>query len=90
MRDADDVGLSLESWLVANESTASIEVSLDGRTWSAIGVPPPADEWLMINVDLSPYAGQIVHVRLQFEAVRPRPGRAADIWGIRDVRVTRR
>ncbi len=90
LRDADDVGLSLESWLVANESTASIEISLDGRTWSAIGVPPPTDEWLMINVDLSPYAGQVVHVRMRFDGVAPRLGRAADIWGIRDVRVTTR
>ncbi len=90
LRDADDVGLSLESWLVASESTASIEISLDGTTWTAIGVPPPADEWLMITVDLSPYAGQIVHVRMQFDGAAPRPGRAADVWGIRDIRVTRR
>jgi N-acetylneuraminic acid mutarotase len=87
---ANDVSLRLESWLRADESTAWIEVSVDGRTWSSIGVLVPAEEWTSIDVDLAAYSGQIVHVRMRFDGVQPRFGMAPDFWGIRNVVVTRR
>ncbi len=73
LREVTDARLSLGSWLTAFGSAASVQVSTDGVTWQVVKALGAADG--SMDVDLSPFAGQVVWVRVVFEAVGapPRP-----------------
>lgn len=87
LREATDARLHFRSSLTSRASTASVQVSLDGVTWQSL-TAVPAGDGVLIDVDLSAFAGQIVWLRFVFDAVAPpTPGGLPDVWVIDAVEV---
>jgi hypothetical protein len=83
--DADAARLTLESKLSSRSSAASVEVSRDGRTWSALAAVPASDDWIAVTVDLSEYLGSVVYVRFVYETSAP--AGASGQWWLRHITV---
>jgi Tol biopolymer transport system component len=82
LTQAPGARLLFASQLRASRSRASVEVSLDGVNWQTLAPVPSSDEWQTLDVDLGSLAGQIVHLRIVFDA-----GSADDALSVRDVSV---
>jgi hypothetical protein len=83
LRSATTASLHFDSLLLARRSVASVQVSVDGRNWQTLLIVPASDDWLSIDVDLSPFAGQLIFLRFVFDAQAPEPGLTADSWLLR-------
>ena len=82
LTQASGARLLFESQLRASRSRALVEVSVDGVEWQTLASVPSSDDWQTLAVDLGALAGQIVHVRIVFDA------RAIDdALAVRDVSV---
>ncbi len=64
LRDTAEAQLHLLARFAARDATATLEVSLDGMTWTKLAVVPASNEGVNLELDLSPFAGAIVHLRL--------------------------
>ena len=85
---ATEARLTFASWLSTRESTASVEVSLDGGgTWVAVAEVAASETWVPIDVDLSAYVGQVLDVRFVFDAVAPADPATPDSWRVDEVDV---
>jgi hypothetical protein len=82
-----DARLRFDSWLVSQRSTAEVQVSVDGVTWTRLTTIPTTAGWTSLHIDLSAFAGQHVYIRFVFDAVAPEPGLQADVWIINSIRV---
>jgi hypothetical protein len=87
LRNAASASLRFESRLLAETSTALVQVSMDGHTWQTFAVVPAGSDWLTVDVDVSAFAGQVFYVRFVFDAVTPANGAPADLWQIRTISV---
>jgi hypothetical protein len=66
---------------VSRASTVSVQGSTDGTSWQALMDVPAIDDWSVIDVDLRPFAGQVVWLRFVFDAVQSRmPDDPPDTW----------
>jgi hypothetical protein len=75
--------LQFWSWLTTSTSTARVEISVDGRTWQPLTDVPATDDWALIDIDLSAFAGQVIWIR--FAATGPDGAPATDLtWLLRD------
>jgi hypothetical protein len=79
--------LAFESSLEGTGTTGLAQVSLTGVDWITIAEVSPSSEWTTIDVDLSAFAGEIVQVRLVFDAPRRLPDPASDRWRVRNLRL---
>ncbi len=61
--EASAVRLTFESRFFTDEPAMEIQISLDGVTWTTIALVP-FNDWTILTLDLSAYAGEIVHLRL--------------------------
>jgi hypothetical protein len=86
LRGATTARLAFASSLATPSGEAEVQVSLDGEDWTTVARVPPGDAWTDVDVDLSEYAGQWIHVRFVYH---PAGGETA-IWRVGDVRVTRK
>ena len=82
--------LTFQSQFTGDRSTALAQVSLDGTSWLTVANLPATADWTTIDLDLSAFAGNIVQVRLVFDAAEPPPGLPPDRWRVRHVRLHRR
>ena len=87
LRQAASARLRFESRLIARDSTARVQVSVDGQTWQDLEAVPPSQDWVQLDIDLSPFAGQVIYLRFAFDAVAPMDGSAPDVWQIMGVTV---
>jgi hypothetical protein len=79
--------LTARSWLTARESTASVQVSLDGGVqWLQLIEVPTSATWTPIALDLSAYAGRLVHVRFVLDPAEPADADAGS-WRVDDVHI---
>jgi hypothetical protein len=91
LRDATSAMLRFESRLSSGLSTALVEVSRDGLTWTAVGVVPPSDDWTNVAVDLSAFAGDVIFVRFVYAGVAPGLGATSnEAWYLSGVSVDTR
>ncbi len=89
LRDAADARLQFRSWLISRASTAAVQVSTDGVTWQTVAAMPATDEWMVVDIDLSPLAGRIVWIRFLFDAIaRATNVVPPDVWSIDQVDLT--
>ena len=89
LRDAADARLQFRSRLISRASTAAAQVSTDGVTWQTVAAMPATDEWMVVDIDLSPLAGRIVWIRFLFDAIAPATNVVPpDVWWIDQVDLT--
>jgi len=84
LRDFASARLTFDSWLTAARSEATVEVSAGSSDWMPIFRVPSTEIWSPMAVDLTPYAGAVVQVRLVFDAQEPS---ASDFWHIDNLQV---
>jgi hypothetical protein len=61
--DGPAARLTFDAWFEAS-SSATVEISLDGTTWETIATSPVTSHWGRFDVDLSPWAGRIIYIRI--------------------------
>ena len=57
-----------QSWLTSHSARARVQVSVDGTSWDTTTIVLPSDTWVPVTIDLTPYAGQRIRVRLVLDA----------------------
>ncbi len=67
LRGAESAQLRFASWRAGASSRAAVQVSLDGVTWITLGQVPESDRWTDVELDLSPFAGELIRLRFVFE-----------------------
>ena len=55
--------LQFSSWRSGDSGSASVQVSLDGVSWTTLDLVPPTGEWTAIELNLDAFAGHLVFVR---------------------------
>jgi hypothetical protein len=81
--DGGPATLEFDSRLSAGQARATVEVSQDGRTWSAVALVPPSSEWTAMSVDLSQFAGSVIYVRFVYDGGSS--AMEAEQWALRNV-----
>lgn len=81
------VHLTFQSLLHSQHSTAAVQLSLDGNTWSSIGTIAAAADWSLQTIDLSAYRGQVVQLQFVWQGATPAEGQSADVWVVDQVLV---
>lgn len=76
--------LSFQSILASN-SVAEVQISLDGMTWATPSLIAPTPEWATVSVDLTGYREQTVFVHFVWQAPLPAEGQTADSWKVDEV-----
>jgi uncharacterized delta-60 repeat protein len=85
-----DARLLVASWLRSTASRATIQISADGGlTWDTIHTVGASDSWTKIEIDLSAYAGSMIHVRFVFEGVAPADDADPDMWRLGNIEITK-
>jgi hypothetical protein len=84
LRDFTTARLTFDSWLTAARSNATVEVRASGSEWMPIFLVPSTEGWTPMAVDLTPYAGTVVQVRMVFETPEPS---ASDFWQVDNLQV---
>ena len=79
LRSSAGARLRFESRLEALTSRADVQVSADGIHWLTVQEVIASDDWAPVEVDLSPFHGQIIFVRLTL-ATFVGTGDVADQW----------
>jgi Tol biopolymer transport system component len=78
--------IRFESWLVAADARATVQVSLDGIAWASVLDVPPSDAWLTIDLPVDAFAGRVIGLRFVLDdAVLP-AGTGGDWWWVKDLR----
>ncbi len=60
----------LRVWVPPRTSPASLQASADGVAWTTLASLAPSHEWTWVEIDLSPFAREVVHLRLAIEEIR--------------------
>src|SRR5262249_34319142 len=81
---AIDATLGFTSLLTARNSTAEIQVSVDGVNWDTLDGVPLTTWFTPVGFDLSVYLGRQIFSQFVFDAVAPNPGAPADSWRFHD------
>jgi hypothetical protein len=86
LRDARATHLRFQSWLASAGSRASVQVSVDELSWRTVFDVPVLDLWTACDVDLTPFAGQVIYVRFAFGGVAASGDMdASGVWRIGSV-----
>jgi hypothetical protein len=82
------VQMTFQSLLINQQSTAEVQISLDGTNWLTVAVIAPSAQWLQQSIDLSTYVGQAVQIQFLWQGVSPTiEGQQADRWLVDEVMV---
>ena len=87
LRGALQPRLELMSQLTATQSTAVLQVRTVAGSWEVAALIPSSSEWTPMDVDLSPWAGQVIQLAFVWTGAPPYRAEAADFWRVDAVRV---
>jgi len=85
LRNLQQPQMTLDSRLPADCAAGAVQVSLDGSTWQTVATVDSGPDWMMLDIDLSDFAGHMVYV--QFVSVTTDGSIGAADWQIANVRV---
>ncbi len=81
------VQLSFQSLLTGANSTAQVQLSVDGITWLTIASVLPSDQWTLQTLDLGAYAGQLVYVQFLWSGAPASDTAITGQWSVDEVQV---
>jgi hypothetical protein len=82
------IELTYQSLLSSLQSTAVVQISLDGVNWMPVAAAVASGQWVTETLDLSAYAGQVVYVQFVLNGVAPTQAeQPVDYWLIDQVLV---
>ncbi|MEP7293843.1 MAG: hypothetical protein ABI835_18795, partial [Chloroflexota bacterium] len=82
------VQFTYQSLLTSAQSSAIVQVSLDGSNWTSVGAATAWDKWTLETVDLSAYIGQLVYVQFVWTGIAPtEKDQLVDTWRVDEVSV---
>lgn len=88
LRGAQQPAARFQSWLLANNSVAGVEVSLDAQSWQLLAVAPPTGDWQTLTLDLSAFRDQSIWLRWVWLPQAPlAQDPVADMWELQLIEV---
>jgi hypothetical protein len=73
LRAATRAAIAFESRATGGDGAAELLASVDGLSWQTVGAIPAPHDSVSIAVDLSAYAGHVVHLRVVLRAASGAP-----------------
>ena len=79
--------LRFQSLLTGANSTAQVQLSVDGVTWLTVASVSPSDQWTLQTLDLGAYAGQLVYVQFLWSGAPASDAAITGLWSVDEVQV---
>ena len=79
--------LRFQSLLTGANSTAQVQLSVDGVTWLTVASVSPSDQWILQTLDLGAYAGQLVYIQFLWSGAPASDAAITGLWSVDEVQV---